>query len=350
MKKILIIGIGLIGGSFAKALKSSSNEYEISATDLNLESLEFALKEKIIDKIHQFPIDSSSYFDLIVISSPLSSYKTIFEKINNNISEKIPIIIDLGSVKNKILGYVPESIKRKYIGCHPIAGSHNSGIENSDKNLFNKKLFFICKNKINSDDDVMEIEKLLKDIKSIPKYISSNEHDNLYALISHLPQFLSFLTKDFNESELNSDFFKTSFRLDNSSPDIWRDIFSLNENNIEKFYIEFFSILENIIEKISRNEFKETLDYIGNDIEIYLDSSLRLENLVDEVKSFIIFRLLIVGCFLKIKEVKLYQNLSGQGFKDFILIINLLSLDKKVLENLLKKFKSDILKFFKSIS
>ena len=99
-------------------------------------------------------------------------------------------------------------------------------------NLFFGKKFIICKNIFNKDEDIKKINSLFQKMGCNVDFIDAKAHDKIYALVSHLPQFISFLTKDFSP-KIND----RAFRLNNSNEKIWGDIFALNEKNIEEFYI-----------------------------------------------------------------------------------------------------------------
>ncbi len=242
-QKTLIVGLGLIGGSFAKALRQHKISAEIFAFDLDLESIDLAKNDGVINGGADNFLMLEHTFDLIVIAAPLAAYEEIFAEISEAISPKT-IVIDLGSLKNFITEILPKNLAQNFVACHPIAGSEKNGFENSDAQLFLGKKFVICPTAKNDLEAVKKVENLAKEIGCSVELVDAKKHDEIYALVSHLPQFLSFLTKEFSPKNIKDEFFKTAFRLDDSDPEIWADIFELNDENMEKFYVEFFDALE----------------------------------------------------------------------------------------------------------
>jgi len=332
-QKTLIIGLGLIGGSFAKALRQNQISKEILACDLDSAAINLAKDEQVIDNSITLE-DNLSDFDFIVLATPLSAYKEIFDKIFNRLSDKT-IFIDLGSIKELKLKNLPKN----FIPCHPIAGSENNGFEHSSADLFLDKKFIICAE--NSEEN--SLKKLTETIKKIgakTEFLSAKKHDEIYALVSHLPQFLSFLTAEFSPKEIKDEFFKTTFRLDNSSPEIWDDIFKLNEKNLEKFYMQFFDELENVIENPQKIIEKNPTAKLPTFDEKFFEENF----------AAIFFRALIVSSYLKISQIKSFENYAGSGFRDFTSIISILNYDSQKLHDLIKKNQSKIFKIFDSIS
>jgi len=339
-KKTLIIGTGLIGGSFAKALRSNKLSAEIIACDLDNDSVEMAKSDGTIDggfSDLRYLEDELNSFDLIVIATPLSSYEGIFSKINKFISPKA-IVIDLGSVKDLAIKNTPKN----FVPCHPIAGSENSGFEYSAADLFQNKKFIIC----TQNSTAQEIAKLISAIGAKPEFMSAKEHDKIYALTSHLPQFLSFLTTELSPKNIKGEFLQKAFRLDNSDPEIWTDIFAANEENLEKFYLEFFENLEKICEKNEKEIFQAIKDLTTNDnVPQDCDFDFIAENF-----SEILFRLAVVTSYLQIAEIKKFQPHAGSGFKDFTSIISVVNFDKEKITALIQSNKKPLQKLFKSIS
>lgn len=331
-KKALIIGLGVIGGSFAKTLKKFQICEKIFACDFDEESLDLAKSEGIIfagSSNLEFFADEILSFDLIVIATPLASYEEIFAEISTKISPN-SLLIDLGSVKN--LGI--KNLPKNFVPCHPIAGSAETGFENSQANLFFGKKFIICAQNYDK-----KLDEIIAKIGAKKEILDIKKHDEIYALVSHLPQFLSFLTKEFSPKKIDDEFFKTAFRLDNSSPELWEDIFELNEKNLEKFYLQFFDNLEKNIKNLQQLENK------GAQAAVKFSEKFFEENF-----AAIFFRAVVAKSLLEIPEVKTHQNYAGQGFVDFTSIIEIFNFDAAKLHNLLTKNHSKIRKFFESIS
>jgi len=345
MNKILIIGLGLIGGSFAKALRKHEVAKEIWAFDTNIATIDAAKKSGIVNGFAVLDNDLQS-FDMIVISTPLAFYKDILQQISK-INPQNAVIIDLGSLKEFVLKTLPVNLQKNFVACHPIAGSDKTGFESSSTELLFGKKFVICKGKNTSEKSLKAVENVVNKIAAKPDFIDPKTHDEIYSLVSHLPQFLSFLTREFSPKKQESDFVKTAFRLDNSSAEIWEDIFKINKKNLEKFYLEFFDNLTDFATQIHKQEYDKALLDLKNVAESHLIHS-DFEPV--DINSEIIFRLIIVASYLKVTKVKNFQNYAGSGFKDFTSIIYVLKLSPEILLNALKNSQKDILSFIKQIS
>ncbi len=332
-QKTLIIGLGLIGGSFAKVLKKNSLSKEIVGCDPDSETIDFAKNSAVINSGFtelSFLIDELDSFDLIVVASPLSTYDEIFF----DLKDAKNLVIDLGSIKNLDLEFYPKN----FVPCHPIAGSENCGFEFSDENLFQNKKFIYCK-------ENPKVIDLIKAIGAQAEFIEAKNHDKIYALVSHLPQFLSFLTSEFSPKKINENFFKNAFRLNDSDPEIWSDIIALNEENLEKFYDKFFDNLERNFSKSFTEIFDESrkatnLSKIFNEAEkLFL------------IKNFseVFFRAIVAKSYLEIDEFETYKNYGGSGSRDFLSILEIFNFEGKELESLYNQNKGKIAKFFKSI-
>ncbi len=355
MQTILIIGLGLIGGSLAKALKNQHSNIKIFSHDKCENSLKQAKEENIIENEIEIT-EKINDFDLIIIAAPLKEYQNIFDKLSEFNVEK-PIIIDIGSVKNLNLRMNNQKILQNFIACHPIAGKEVSSYKNSDENLFKGKKFIICKKDENKDSNIKAIEDLALDIGLKPEILNSKIHDEIFALTSHLPQFLSFLTSDMIIEAKNSELLTKSFRLNSSNAKIWQDIFDMNASNIEKYYIEFFENLMILAEDINQGQESKALTRIS-DLNFNCDKNINKKDLQhifldqknDEEIAKILFRFLIVASYLQILDHEKYQEYCSSGFKDFTIIMNLVLLDKSFLAEKLQKSKKYILKFIDNIS
>ena len=186
----------------------------------------------------------------------------------------------------------------------------------------------------------------------MPNFIEAQKHDEIYGLVSHLPQFLSFLCTEFSLKNIENNFFKNAFRLDDSNPEIWKDIFDLNQKYLQVFYEEFFDNLENYIENLKNFNINQTLE--DKDFKGFIDDKIIFDNSTEQFfeKNFevIFFRFLMILSLLKINKIQSFKNYGGQGFIDFISIINIVKINDSKINFLLQKNYSKITNFFKNIS
>ena len=237
MQNISIIGIGLIGGSIAKALKNSGNEFNINAFD-KPHVLDLAVEQKIIDK-RLDRIEEAVHSELIFLCLPtnlsLNALKELAPVINDN-----TIITDVCGVKG-VFEKEWRAIKSKgiYVGGHPMTGKEAGGFENSDPLLFENSVYIIS----NSEKDTNRLKELTEIIHLLGariRFLDPFIHDKIIARVSHLPQLLAVslvnsISK--NDNGINYlDFaaggFRDMTRIASGNFDIWEPVIKMNKNEI----------------------------------------------------------------------------------------------------------------------
>lgn len=328
---IIIIGLGLIGGSLAKKCKKQNIIEKILAFDNNNNSLKYALKNNIIDQ--QFNFDKKiPNKSIVVICSPLHTYQEIFIKLKTIIVDDT-IIIDFGSVKQKTTEIADKILKhqaQQFIPCHPIAGSEKFGIENADNNLFHKKPIHIYENKTHKTLRNF-LEKVGFIISSFPKNNSELiKHDQRYCAISHLPQLISFLLAENITTENNE--IQKHLRLQNSNKNLWRDIFAFNADFLRKDLEKFKKNLEEILQNLK----------INKGIFIPIDNK-KIKILKDFNDLDMMYIFLIKSSIIQKIGIENIDNkiLKGTGFNDFTFISIYSSYIAKTLRNNPEKFNKD---------
>ena len=270
MKSILILGLGLIGGSLAKAIKESGLEYRIHAYDPNRLSLENALNDKsidlAIDQIESIPqIEDLS---LIFLSSSID--QTIENlKLLKAINEKT-LFVSLASSLSSINEFVESEGIKNIIFTHPISGSHKSGYENASPNLFNQKNVISVNVNDLQENQTHEIEKIWSSIGSNIINMSLDDHEKFLMFTSHLPHLIAYTTilsidGEVDISKFSAGGLKEFLRIAESSPDMWADIFSSNSKNLTVGSEIFINNLYKIIDLFKDPEtLKELLAEIRN--------------------------------------------------------------------------------------
>lgn len=299
----LVIGLGLIGGSIAKALRYFKLSTTIDAVDTCNQSLAVAKKQQIIDNYIDIN-DNISKYDLIVIACPISQLHNTCSLVFANASIN-STIFDISSLKDFSSFGIKQFVKN-FVACHPIAGSEKSGFSNSCQNLFSGKNFIICSKPTIFRDKVVD---LVNKIGAKPIFLDNKEHDKIYALVSHLPQFLSFASKQ--PQNLDNFFWQKAFRLNNSNQQIWQDIFYFNQKNIAFFY-------DKLIINLSKNNLQLQLKQTNSNV-VNFDQDFILQNF-----TIIFWRLLLVIAYNNIDEIALYKHFAGSGYADFTSIMQIL--------------------------
>jgi len=270
MKNILILGLGLIGGSLAKALKESGLDYRIHAYDPDQLSLENALNDKSIDvAIDQIEaIPQIEDLSLIILSSSID--KTIENlKLLKSIGEKT-LFVSLASSLTSINDFVEQEGMKNIIFTHPISGSHKSGYENASPELFNQKNVISVNVNDLQGNQIHEIEKMWTSIGSNIINMSLDDHERFLMFTSHLPHLIAYTTMLSIDDELDISKFsagglKEFLRIAESSPDMWADIFSSNSQNLTVGSEIFIKNLNKIIDLFKDpGTLKELLSEIKN--------------------------------------------------------------------------------------
>lgn len=259
-KTVSIIGVGLIGGSLALALKEKKLVNKIIGYGRNKQRLKEALKLGIIDSYTTF-LEEASEAELIVLATPVGLFEKIIIEMLDYL-KKGTIIIDVGSVKESIVNTIETMlpIGVSFVGAHPIAGSDKTGFEYANKDLFKKAKVIITPTE-NTDKSALEkVSKLWQKIGAVVELMSPEQHDKIYALVSHLPHLISFCMVN-TVAEMDKNFikyagsgFKDTTRIAKSSPEIWRDILMMNDKNILQCLEIFAKNLEEIKKMLSKKD------------------------------------------------------------------------------------------------
>ena len=237
IKKISILGLGLIGGSIAKSIKSSGNEIEISAFDKKSTILQKAKKENVIDNILLSILDSI-HSDLIILAMPADKSLEAFETLLPMLSRK-NIITDVCGVKN-IFEETRNRIESQghYIGAHPMAGKECSGFENSVADLFKNSRYIISSFAKNCSR-IKDFQDFIELLGAKVVFLNPEIHDKIVARISHMPQLMSVAlmnTIDEKDSTNCLEFagpdFKDMTRLASSPFTSWKSILKYNREEI----------------------------------------------------------------------------------------------------------------------
>ena len=239
--KIIIIGLGLIGGSIAKTL-SSSNDYEILAFDSDQKSIKNALdNQSILGSLNSLnDLESVEYANsLVIISTPPNVTNSILKSLDFLFNSSLTIT-DTTSSKSSLNKTLQEfHFPENFIFSHPVAGSHLSGEENSVANLFDGKSTILSYHDSVTSKHVDRVKSLWSKLGSNIVVLDAEMHDQIFAYTSHLPHLVAYALLNTLKGLEQDDLSNFSggglgefLRLVSSSPEMWADIFSMNEKNI----------------------------------------------------------------------------------------------------------------------
>ena len=272
--KISIIGCGLIGSSILRAIEKKKLASKISVYDKSSKVTDYLKKNfsiEVCNNISSVVKDS----DLVIIASPLSSYKEILLSIQSNLKENV-ILTDTGSAKkevNKIISNL--NLKNvNWIASHPIAGTEYSGPEAGFATLFNNRWCILSADEKASKDKINELEKFWSNLGSKVKSMSFEDHDYILSLTSHLPHAVAYSivkTAINNDDKFKDDVIQYSAgglrdftRIAASDPLMWKDIFIDNSDNILKVLDNYSKNLEEIKNAIKNKDSKKLLEIFSS--------------------------------------------------------------------------------------
>ncbi len=240
LENVTIIGVGLIGGSFALALKDKKIAGHIIGVDSNAANLAKAIKIGLVDEA--LPLEEAvKKSDLIFVAIPVDATIAVMQKIMPLINEK-QIVADAGSTKSSLIGMVKNyPLSNRFVATHPMWGTEHSGPEAAVHGAFSGKACVIC-NKQTADADAVEIiENIYNKIGMHLVYMDADAHDLHAAYVSHISHITSFalantvLEKERADDaifELASGGFESTVRLAKSNAAMWVPIFKQNRENV----------------------------------------------------------------------------------------------------------------------
>ena len=267
-KKVCIIGCGLIGSSIARGIKKNKLAIKVVSSNRSNSTNKKVIRLKIVDEASSDTKKIVKGSDLIIIASPLSSYKNIILKIKSSLKNGA-ILTDVGSVKKKIISLIEKNIPKNvsWISSHPIAGTEESGPESGFSQLFKNKWCILTPSKQSNNKDVKLLEKFWKKLGSRVDVMDAKKHDYILSITSHMPHLIAYnivnttlkikKKKDRNIVKYSAGGLRDFTRIAASNPIMWRDIFIQNRENTSKMIDKFIENLKDLKKAIkSKNEKK----------------------------------------------------------------------------------------------
>ena len=260
--KITIIGVGLIGGSIALAIKKRHVAKKVTGVFRRKLTLKKALKRKAVDKAVMNLKEGVRDADLIILASPVHSIPKLAREVIRY-AKKGAIITDAGSTKawivNKIEGMIGPSNKIFFVGSHPMAGSEHASVEFAKDNLLEGSPCIVTKTKKTDINAIKKVTAFWKTLGSRVTMMSPREHDRVVAMVSHLPHIAAFSlagaveTKDIAQA---AEGFKDTTRVASSDPELWADIFLTNRREIVNAAKSFKKHCDDLVKAVSKGDYR----------------------------------------------------------------------------------------------
>lgn len=253
--KFFIVGLGLLGGAYAKALKK--NGYTVYAADINEDSIEYALENNIIDEGAVSDYNSLIEKADVIISGLYPTAMVGWLRENQKYFKKGCIITDVSGIKrgiaDKVQGFLSEDVE--FISSHPMAGKEVSGVRNSDENIFKIANFIITPTEKNTPEGIKFARELgeILGFRNITQ-LSLEEHDKMIGFVSQLTHVIAVSLMNTNDNthlvEYTGDSFRDLTRIAKINEVLWSELFLLNKEILVKEIDDFAAELNNFREKL----------------------------------------------------------------------------------------------------
>jgi prephenate dehydrogenase len=241
-ERLAVIGVGLIGGSFALALRQAKACGQVVGAGRNRANLELARSRGIIDSIAADAVAAAHGADLVLVAAPVAQFPRIFQDISSVLGPKA-LVTDGGSTKRDVIAAARKALGRKiaqFVPAHPIAGAEKSGAAAASAELFRDRRVVLTPLPENSENGLKRIESAWSACGARLSRMEPQEHDALLAAVSHLPHLLAFalvheIAGRENAAQLFSyaaGGFRDFTRIASSQPEMWRDICVANRDRL----------------------------------------------------------------------------------------------------------------------
>ncbi len=270
--KIGFIGLGLIGGSIAKAIRQAEPDYELIAYDIDEKAVMLAVKEGVINQALPEVNETFGACDIVFLCAPVTQNDENLKKLSGIMKEDA-ILTDVGSVKGDIHEHIEAmGLSNHFIGGHPMAGSEKTGFENARANLFENAYYMITPTEETASESLEIYKALVQKIGALPLVLSPKKHDYATGAISHLPHVIAAALVNLvrNEDErdgvmkmIAAGGFRDITRIASSSPAMWEAICMTNTENIVALLDAYIQSLTDIREKITERDSQEIYDFFS---------------------------------------------------------------------------------------
>lgn len=314
-KKVAIIGLGLIGGSIARAVRERGVATEIVAADRNPLALQFALQQTFIDAGFESPEQAVLEADLVILATPPSVLGEVTAYIADYLAPGV-LVMDTASVKCAAIDAVAGQLEGKadFIPAHPIAGSEETGVAAGKASLFVGRQVILTP----SDIDNLTIPKAMQFWQALGaevEFMPPETHDLVYAYVSHLPQLLAFALKEVLQPHMEeldkTPLLRQFTRLCGSDLRLWEDIFESNQHYLDQALAKFFALFAHM-----RTELAEGAAENGSDALINSNKDMNI--IYNSLLPRLVASCLIVAITQEERSAGFrFSRFSGQGFKDF---------------------------------
>lgn len=272
---VFVIGLGLIGGSVALAIKNTHRDVRIYGYDINDNSAQLAKALGIIDDICDSVRAGAEEADLIILGTPVKQTVQLLGDLSGYSLKKNVIITDVGSTKMKVTESAKQLEKSgaTFIGGHPMAGSHKSGPAAAKAHLFENAFYLLTPTQQEEEKKLAELKAWLRGTKAKFLTVSPEMHDKMTGVISHFPHIIAAglvhsakRAAEQNElvARLAAGGFRDTTRIASSSPEMWRDILLHNKDELLLLMDDWIEQMDDIKRHIQASDSDSIFRYFSS--------------------------------------------------------------------------------------
>ncbi|KAF1302511.1 prephenate dehydrogenase [Enterococcus sp. JM9B] len=253
-QRILIVGLGLIGASMSLCIKKQHPQTVLIGWDKLETTRNIAKEKKIVDLIPADFAEGATQADLILLAVPVNAARNFLDQLEQLPVKENLLVTDVSSTKQQIV-HAAQTKKFRFVGGHPMAGSHKSGVQAADSDLFENAYYIFTPVKEQSSD-VALLQELFQGTRAKYVVLSAEEHDRITGMLSHLPHIIAaglvnqadlFNQEHPRAKQLAAGGFRDITRIASSDPVMWTDILLSNK----KFLLEGLTQWQQEMEQIA---------------------------------------------------------------------------------------------------
>ena len=268
---LAVVGLGLIGGSFARDVRRLGLARQIIGYDNNKAYLKEISSLNLVDYLAATPDEKLAEAELVLLAVPVKAFAKVLAQIRPHLSTSA-IITDSGSVKSPLLKIMsaPEYAEMRFVGGHPIAGSEHFGPNAAHENLFSGKRFILTPSQNTDPDVIRRVRELWESLGAIVSEMDAEIHDKMFASVSHLPHLLAYASIQAIANSETPDALghsgaglKDFSRIASSSPEMWADIFLENSMNLMSRINTFKDVLAALEDAINNKDKEKLIELLA---------------------------------------------------------------------------------------
>lgn len=272
MARVLVAGLGLIGGSLALNLTSHTN-HTLLGYDHDQKTLQYAKEKGLVHETYTLFKEAVQAADVVILSCPVSVTCQLIDDLNQIPLTKPVLVTDVSSVKQSVLKQAEQLTNPQihFVGGHPMAGSHKRGVEAAKEHLFENAIYVLTKTTSATADDITYLEELLSSTKAKFIELDGEEHDEMTSVISHFPHLIAsslvhqaekWQEKHPSIPTLAAGGFRDITRIASSNPKMWQDILFQNKNVMKRLLKDWIEEMKQLHRMLASDESEAMYHYL----------------------------------------------------------------------------------------